>query len=70
MFKIIMIIAVIALAVAWTAYGIWALKVRAEEKKQPRPVSKRLREARNSVDDYAKKLANFEKPTYKRDNAK
>lgn len=66
MYKMVMIIAVIFLALGWIAYGIWALKIRAEEKKQPKPTSKRLQEARKSIDDYSEKLKNFKKPTYKR----
>ncbi|UCG57278.1 MAG: hypothetical protein JSU70_20725 [Phycisphaerales bacterium] len=63
MFKIIMIIAVVVLAIGWAAYAIWELKMRAEEKKQPRQVSKGLQDARSEMADYAKKLASFKKPT-------
>ncbi len=72
MFKIVMIIAVVILAAGWIAYGIWIHKIREEEKKQPRQVSKRLQKSRGEVADWAQKLKDFKKPTRKppdQDNA-
>ena len=66
MFKIVMIIAIIILALGWIAYGIWTLKIRAEEKNKSKSTSKHLQQARDSVSDYAEKLKDFKKPTFKR----
>jgi len=63
MFKIIMIVAVAILAIGWIAYAIYEMKMRREEKSKPREASKHLQQTRNDVADYAKKLANFKKPT-------
>lgn len=65
MYKIVMITAVVVLAIGWAAYAIWELKMRAEEKKRPREVSKGLQDARDEMAEYAKKLASFKKPTAK-----
>lgn len=65
MFKIVMILAVVVLAVGWIAYAIWEMKMRAEEKKRPRQVSKRLQKTRSEVADWAQKMASFKKPTHK-----
>ena len=70
MFKIVMIIAVVILAVAWIAYGIYEMKMRAEEKKQPKQVSKRLQQTRSELADWAQKMADFKKPAYKGDKNK
>ncbi len=66
MFKITMLIALPVLAVAWIVYGIWHWRMVQEEKKQPKASSKRLQETRGEVSDWAKQMANFEKPKYKR----
>ncbi len=66
MYKVFMIIAVSLLAIAWIAYAIWEHKVREEEKKQPKPVSQRLQKTRSEVADWAKKMAQFEPPTRKK----
>jgi len=65
MFKIVMIIAVVVLAVAWTIYGIYDYKMRQEEKKQPKQISERLQKTRSEVADYAKKLAEYKPPKRK-----
>jgi len=70
MFTIVMISAVVILAIAWIAYGIYEMKMRAEEKKQPKQVSERLQQARNETADWARKMANFKKPPYKGDQNK
>ncbi len=65
MYKIFMLIAVPALIIAWVAYALWERKMRAEEEKQPKQVSQRLKQTRSEVADYAQKLKNFKKPTRK-----
>jgi len=65
MFKIVMIIAVVVLAVAWAIYGIYDYKMRQEEKKQPKQSSERLQKTRSEVADYAKKLAEYKPPKRK-----
>jgi len=67
MYKIFILIALPALAVAWVAYMLWERKMRIEEKKQPKQVSKRLQKTRGEVSDWAKKMAQFKKPTHKPD---
>jgi len=72
MYKIFMLIALPILAIGWMAYAIWIRKIREEEKKQPRQVSKRLQQTRSEVTDWAQKLKDFKKPTRKpsdQDNA-
>jgi uncharacterized membrane protein YciS (DUF1049 family) len=70
MFKIVMIIAVVGLAIGWIAYGIYALKMRAEEKKQPRQESKRLQKSKSEIAEWAQKMAKFKKPTHKPEEKK
>jgi uncharacterized membrane protein YciS (DUF1049 family) len=65
MFKIVMIVAVVALAIAWAIYGIYDYKMRQEEKKQPKQISERLQKTRSEVADYAKKLAEYKPPKRK-----
>ena len=69
MFKIVMIVAVVILAIGWIAYAIYEMKMRREEKSKPREASKHLQKTRSDVADYAKKLANFKKPTRKPDQS-
>ena len=72
MYKIFMLIALPLLAIGWIAYAIWMHKIREEEEKQPRQVSKRLQKSRSEVSDWAQKLKDFKKPTHKppdQDNA-
>ncbi len=72
MYKIFMLIALPLLAIGWIAYAIWIHKIREEEKKQPRQVSKRLQQTRSEIADWAQKLKDFKKPTRKppdQDNA-
>jgi len=67
MFKIVMIIAVVVLALGWIAYGIWSYRERIEEKKRPKPTTEHLEKVKDSFDEYAKKMENYKKPTYKRE---
>jgi Tfp pilus assembly protein PilO len=65
MFKIVMLIAVAVMAIAWAIYRIYEHKMRQEEKKQPKQVSERLQKTRSEVADYAKKLAEYKLPKRK-----
>ncbi len=66
MFKTVMIIAAVALAIGWAIYGIYEHKMRQEEKKHPRQPSERLRKTRSEIADWAKKMAEFEPPKRKK----
>ncbi len=66
MYKIFMLIAVPALIIGWVAYTIWMRKVIEEEKKQPKQESKRLKETKSEIADWAQQMANFKKPEIKR----
>ena len=65
-YKIFMLIAIPAIAIGWIAYAIWIRRVEAEEKKQPKPGSERLQKTKREMSDWAKQMAQFKKPTYKR----
>jgi type VI protein secretion system component VasK len=65
----LLILAAVAVVVGWIAYGIWEWRMRKLEKEQPKDRSERYKQATDSVSDYAKKLAEFKKPAYKRDNS-
>ncbi len=65
MYKIFMLIAIPALIIGWIAYAIWERKMRAEEVKQPKQESQRLKKTKSEVADYAQKLKDFKKPTRK-----
>jgi len=66
MYKIFMIVGLVAVAVGWAAYALWDYKLRQEEKKEPPKRSKRLRQTQGEVSDWAKQMAQFEKPKAKR----
>ncbi len=65
MYTIFMLIAVSALTIGWIAYYLWERKMRAEEVKQPKAESQRLKKTKSEVADYAQKLKDFKKPTRK-----
>ncbi len=65
MYKIFRLIAVPALIIGWVAYALWERKMRAEEEKQPKQISQRLKQTKNEVADYAQKLKDFKKPPRK-----
>jgi hypothetical protein len=65
----LMIVAVVLLALGWIAYGIYEYRERKLEKERPKERSERYKQATNSMADYAKKLAEFKKPTYKHDES-
>jgi DNA replication protein DnaC len=65
----LMIVAVVLLALGWIAYGIYEYRERKLEKERPKERSERYKQATNSMTEYAKKLAEFKKPDYKRDES-
>ena len=68
LFWIIMIAAATLVAVGWIAYGICEWREHKLEKERPKVRSEKYQQASSSVADYAKKLAEFKKPTYKRED--
>ncbi len=66
MYKIFMIVGLVVVAVGWIAYALWDYKLRQEEKKEPPKRSKRYRKSQSEVSDWAKQMAQFEKPKAKR----
>lgn len=66
MYKIFMIIGLVVVAVGWVAYALWDYKLRREEEKEPPKRSQRFRQTQGEVSDWAKQMAQFEKPKAKR----
>jgi len=66
MYKIFMLIALPALAIGWIAYALWERKMREEEKKQPKPESKRLTKTKSEISDWAQKMAAYKPPKIKK----
>ena len=66
MYKIFMLIALPALAIGWIAYVMWERKMREEEKKQPKPESKRLTKTKSEISDWAQKMAAYKPPPRKK----
>ena len=69
LFWMLIIIAAVLVALGWIAYGIWNWRQNKLEEQMPKPRSERYKQAKNSMAEYAKKLAEFKKPTYKRDDS-
>jgi predicted negative regulator of RcsB-dependent stress response len=69
LFWALLIAGAVAVAVGWIGYGIWEWRERKLEKEQPKQRSEKYQQATSAVSDYAKKLAEFKKPTYKRDDS-
>jgi len=67
MFKIVMIAAVIIMAIAWIAYGVWRYRTYLSEKGKPKPTTEHLEKVRKSFEEYTKKLKNFKRKPYKRE---
>ena len=65
-YKVFMLIAIPALAIGWIAYYLWMRKVIEEEKKLPKPQSKRLVKTKTEVADWAQKMAAYKPPKIKR----
>ena len=66
MYTVFMLIAIPALAIAWTAYALWQRKIREEEKNRPKPQSQRLVKTKTEVADWAQKMAQYKPPKIKR----
>ena len=66
MYKVFMIIGVVVVAGGWIAYAIWDYRLRQEEKKQPKKRSARFRKTQGEMSDWAKKMAEFQKPRAER----
>ena len=60
MFKIVMTAAVIIVVLGWIAYGVWRAVTSYTEKKKPKQRSERLQQAKKSMDDYAKKMQDYD----------
>ncbi len=60
MFKIVMITVAIIVAAGWIAYGVWRVVTSYTEKKKPKQRSERLQQAKKSMDDYAKKMKDYD----------
>ncbi len=69
LFWTIIIISAAVVGLGWVAYGIWEWYQRKLEKQMPKQRSERYKQATSSVADYAKKLAEFKKPSYNRDDS-
>ena len=69
MYKIIMIVGTIMVVGGWVAYGVWRYKINLEEKKNPtpKPRSEHLEKVQKSFDDYAKKMGEYKRKSYERD---
>ena len=69
MYKIIMIVGTIMVVGGWITYGIWRYKISLDEKKNPapKPRSEHLEKVQNSFKDYAKKMAEYKRKPYERD---
>jgi hypothetical protein len=65
LYKIFMLIAIPLLAIGWVAYWLWDKKMTEIEKSRPKQVSQRLQKTRSEVSDWAKKMAEFQKPKNK-----
>ena len=65
-YRIFMIVGLVLVAVGWIIYGIWNYKMQQQEKSQPKPQSERLKKTQTEISDWAKQMAAFKKPTYKR----
>ena len=66
MFKIVMIIAIVIMAIAWMAYGIWRHRENLREKRGEKPTTEHLEKIRKSFEEYTDKLKDFKKKPYER----
>jgi hypothetical protein len=66
MFKLVMTILTAVVAIGWIAYLAWWVVTHLSERKRPKRTTQYLQKKRDSFDNYAKKLQNFEKEPYKR----
>jgi hypothetical protein len=66
MFKAFMILAIVVLAVGWAVYFIWDQRMKKIEASRPKPRSEKFHKTQSELSDWAKKMASFQKPTYKK----
>lgn len=66
MFKIVMIIALSILAIAWIAYGIWRYRIYLSEKGGAKPTTEHLEKVKKSFEEYTKKLKDYKRKPYER----
>jgi hypothetical protein len=69
MYKIVMIVGTIMVVGGWIAYGVWRYKIHLDEKKNPAPKqrSEHLEKVQKSLDEYAKKMAEYKRKPYERE---
>jgi hypothetical protein len=68
-FWILIIAGAVLVGLGWIGYAIWEWHLRKMEKEQPTEMkSEKLVQTQNQMSEYAKKLAEFKKPTYKRED--
>ena len=71
MFKIVMITSMALVALGWIGYGMWRLRENHIEKNRPEEkageTTEHLTKVKDSFEDYTKRLANFERKNYKRE---
>lgn len=66
MFKTVMTIAFIVLALGWTAYGIWEYMERVKEKKEPKRTTEHLENVKKSFQEYTKRIGDYKLKPYER----
>ena len=69
LFWILIIAGAAVVGLGWIGYWIWERRERKLEKERPKVRSERYEQATDSVAEYAKKLAEFKKPTFKREGS-
>jgi Tfp pilus assembly protein PilO len=69
LFWTIIIISAAVVGLGWIVYLVWDWRQNKLEKQMPKQRSERYKQATSSVADYAKKLAEFKKPTYKQEGS-
>lgn len=65
-YKTFMIVGLVVLAIGWAIYFIWDQKMKKIEASRPKPRSDRFKKTQSEVSDWAKQMAAFKKPTYKK----
>ena len=65
-YKTFMILAIVLLGVGWTVYLLWDRRMKKIEASRPKQRSEKLQKTNAEVSDWAKKMAAFKKPTYKK----
>jgi len=69
-YKIFMIVGVIVVGLGWLAYAIWDYRLRQRETREPPKRSERFQKTQSEIADWAKKMAQFQKPTRKSEGDK